>query len=352
MPTVAPVTPVPNKGKEQEKPEKPKNKLIKLSRAGTFSKKAETSPAPSPALVSRQPSISIPTPRPAELERGDSISVQNRPVVKLTSAAPLATSLPTPEPPRSIVNTKAARPAKKRKLAETDSPAGPSRPHRKIVTMKYRKEKLSAKLQWLLRHTPSSTRGATPADSIIASARSVVSATPSLPRVMSPATNANIDTSKAPFTSTLGAGSSSQPVALQRTPLSNGKQRKPLPSIEQRKPLPFGEQRKPLPSGEQRKPLPGAGSGSSPARPTPTPRSVSQAQSNQTLAGSVSPGASRSSAEPGQAKHKIIKLRLGSKALIDAASGNGSASSSQAQSSVRPSPAPSQARASGEADKA
>lgn len=294
------------KEKEKEKPEK---KKIKLNRAGlSFSKNVQPSPAPSPAPVSRQPSIAVSTPRPIELDRRDTISVQNRPVVTLTSAAPSAAGSPTPEPSRPSVNAKSAKFSKKRKLAETEVPAAASRPNKKIVTMKYRMNKLTETQRQVMMRISSSTDEAASSDSIIASARTFVSTGSPLPRVPSPA-NATADVSMASFTSTLSAGSSSQ-----KTLLPNGKPRKPLPS--------------------------GVGSGSPPARPPPTPRSLSQ--SNQTPSGSASPVASRSSAEPRQPK-KIIRLKLGTKALVDAASGNGSASSSQV-SQTRDSPALPQAQ--------
>lgn len=350
----------------EKKPEKPKQK-IKISRAGpSFTmKNAESSPAPSPAPVSRQPSvtgaspvpapapisqfsrpkeeklreietkaqregnekrqetsarnsqrqpsvasaspapahrqpaIAVPTPRPAERERADSISVHNKPkpVVALSSAAPSAAGSPTPEPVRPSVNAKFAKPSKKRKLGETELPAGQPRPRSKIVRMSYSRDKLNDQQKKLLASIPSFPSEAAPADSIVASARTIVSA-PSPRARGSPSDhgNANGDVPSASFTSTLSTGSSSQPLASQKkTPLPNGKPRKPLPS--------------------------GSASGSSPVRgPPPTPRSLSHTQSNQTLSGSVSPLASRSSVEPGsQPKpRRLINLKLTSRKLLDA----------------------------------
>lgn len=347
-PVVPAVPGIPASSEREKDKDRPKSKVIKLSRSGTFSKNAGSSSAPSPAPIPRQPSVAastprqpsvavstprqpssvaVSTPRPTELERSKSIAVQNRPVAKPTTAEIPAASSSTPDPSRPIIKAKSAKP-KKRKHAQIPGTIGPHLPNSLLVTMRFRFDKLKSAGQLLMMSMgPSQSRRkeATPADSITASARTVDSASSQLPPRPPPA-KANTDSFKASFTSTLSAGSSSQPPASHRTPLSNGKQRKPLPS--------------------------GTAAGSSPAKPTPTHRSVSQAQSNQALFSSVSPSASRSSAEPGQPKRKIIKLKLGSRALLDAASGTGSSASSQARSSFQASPAPSQARTSGETDKA
>lgn len=271
--------------------------------------------AASPASAPRQPSIAVSTPRTAEHERGDSISVQNKPkpVVALASAAPSVAGSPTPEPVRAGGNAKSAKLSKKRKLAETESPAGQSRPRTKIVRMSYSRAKLNDGQKKLLASILSSSSVATPADSIVASARTVISAPSPRPRD-SPSGNAttNGDVPTASSTSNLSAGSSSQPLASQqKTPLPNGKPRKPLPS------------------------------GSSPARgPPPTPRSLSHTQSNQTLSGSVSPLASRSSVEPGsqQKLRKLVKLRLPSQKLRDAAAGKRSGLGSTPSTSSQAAP--------------
>lgn len=307
VPSAAPANvapPVPPS--EERKPEKPKSKVIKLSRGSIFSSKSTAaSSAPSPAPASRQPSIAVasppapaPTP-PAKLERGDSIAVQGRAVAGLAPAAPPATAEPATEPARQNVSVKAAKTSKKRKLAETDAPAaGPLRLARKIVTIKYRKEKLTEAQRQVLGRVPSSAGSTAPADSIIAApaARARVQATSPLPRGPSPA-----DASKASFTSTLSAGSTSQPSAsqhTQRTPLSNGKVRKPLPG----------------------------GAGPTPAKASPIPRSKPGPS------GSASPMAARSSTEPGAPKRKIVKLKLQTKKLKDLASSTASTSSSRSSS--------------------
>lgn len=158
-----------------------------------------------------------------ELERGGSISVLNRPVVQLASAAPSVAASPTPEPPRTLVSVKSAKVSKKRKLAETEAPqAGPaSSPPRKMVKMKYHFKNLTEVQRRMLASFPSPSPE-TAGDSIVATpaARARVHATSPLPP------NAG-----ASFASTLSAGSSSQTLsASQKTPLPSGKVRKPLPS--------------------------------------------------------------------------------------------------------------------------
>lgn len=278
---------------EQEK-EQPKKKMIKLSHPGP-SRTSAQSPAPAPAPVSRQPSIAVAAPaRPPELERGDSIAVQNRPTVKLTSAPQSAAGTPTPEPSRHVTSSsKITKLSKKRKLADTEASPAPRRS--RIVTLKYG-HLTEHRRQQIARIPSSKARAIPPADSIVATpvARAIPPAATPSRQGSSPA---NVDVSMISSTSTLSAGSSSNAQSSQQ---------------QHKTPLPSGKiVRKPLPTG------PSPHSAVSPtssiaAKPSATPRQPSQPQQQTPASPSrpVSPVASRSSTEPASKPKKLVKLKL------------------------------------------
>lgn len=302
MTTAVPSAPRPL---DQEK-EQPKKKMIKLSHPGP-SRTGPQSPAPPPAPVARQPSIAVAAPaRPApELERGDSIAVQNRPTVKLPSGPQSASGTPTPEPSRhTISSSKAPKLSKKRKLADTEATPMPRRS--RIVTLKYGRL-AEHKRQQIARMPSSKARAAPPADSIVATpvARAIPPAATPSRQGSSPA---NFDVSMISSTSTLSAGSSSNPQSSQQ---------------QQKTPLPSGKiVRKPLPTG------PSPHSAVSPtssiaAKPSATPRQPSQPTSA-SPSRPVSPAASRPSTESASKPKKLVKLKLklGGNKSLTSLSGN------------------------------
>ncbi|PSR78395.1 hypothetical protein BD289DRAFT_123639 [Coniella lustricola] len=364
----------------KDKPEKPKNKMIKISRTGTFSKPSVPptpstpsvgAPAPPPPSLPRQPSIAVAKPRPAAPppEREASIAAQPRPPsINLPSAPPSATSSPkSTEHSRPIAGLKSAKIVKKRKLGDTDLPPTPSRSNRKMVTMRYRRDRQSEGLRRLLARIPSSVRKPSPVDSITASsaARARVQATSPLPRGPSPHRPGNHSSRedgpshKASFTSQVSAGSASQSPVLQpsqRTPLLNGKIRRPLPTGAGGSGSPPSKSQS-LPTSRPDK-LNAHHSHTGPASPALSSRSNHDVSSSGGGGGHGSNKYDKHDKpdkhdrqqqhhrQP-EAKRKVVKLKLGTKALREAASrASKSRSVSQQPPLARPqmqlgSPAPS-----------
>ncbi|CAN8101300.1 unnamed protein product [Discula destructiva] len=290
IPVPIPREPQQEKEKQPQKARQPEKKKIKISRAGTFSKAAEPSPAPAsrapsiavasprtapvipsprptpsaasprpvppvasrpaPKAASPRPGPPVTTPRPApELERGDSISVLNRPKVQVASAAPSVTISSATEPARPSVSAKSAKVSKKRKLAETEAPeAQPPRPLRKMMTLKYRPKKLTEQQRRMLASFPSAgpSAAASAVDSIVATpaARARVQVTSPFP-----------PNAEASFAST----SSSQTLTTS--------QKTPLPTVKVRKPLPSGPSASAEPSGSDPAAAAASSSSSGPSKP-------------------------------------------------------------------------------------
>ncbi|KUI57125.1 Transcription initiation factor TFIID subunit 2 [Cytospora mali] len=275
--------------------EQPKKKLIKLLHTGA-SRPSMQSPTTSPAPMPRQPSISVATPsRPPAIEKGDSIAVQNRTALKPPSTPQPVAAAPATEHarPSSSMKPVVAKTSKKRKLGETETPAGPSRP-RKIVTLRY--NKFTEERRRRVARIPSSGHAARSTDSIVATPAARAFAAAASPSRKG-STPANVDVSMGSSTSTPSASSSSNTQKpQQKTPLPNGKIRRPLPTG----PSP-NSSGSPTSSGIV-------------ARPSGLPRQHSNPQKGPSASPSrrASPVASRSSAEPSNNKpKKIIKLKLG-----------------------------------------